>query len=403
MSTAGLIEAANPPADFLAAYYAELPPEDREPYEAGRLEARAAAHYCAGLARVPGAGAWAGLIPETDSTVLGVVTDDAPFIVDSVLAEVARQGLGIDLVVHPTFTVIRDSSGQLTDISPASLQKNAPAESWVSVEFRESLGAEAVEALLAGIRRVIADVGIAVSDWQAMRRKALEAEALPDVPAERPGHGIEIARSLLRWLASNNFVFIGYKTYRIREEASEEYLQAVEGTGLGILRHGDAKPRRLSPTATKALRVPPPFLVTKANSKSTVHWDDHLDYIGIKTFDAEGEVTGEHRFLGLFTSSVYNGPVDDMPVVSDKVRTVFANSGLAKASYSGRHLITILESYPRDELFQTGVDDLSQKALQITRMQERRRSRVFLRAVHHGTGLSAAGPLQHLSAHPDRK
>lgn len=390
MPTVEFSGTAVPPADFLAAYYDEVPREDREPYDTGRLESRAVAHFRSGLTRTPGAEAWVGLIPDKDSAVLGVVTDDAPFMVDSVLAEVTRRGLGIHLVVHPTFSVVRDPGGRLTAITPATRQQESLVETWICVEISDSLRSEDVEALLDGIRRVISDVRLVVRDWQKMRRKAVDvAEALPDVPAERAGHGIEIARSLLRWLTSNHFVFIGYRAYELIRGPSEDHLKAVEGTGLGILSHGDARPRPLTETARKSLRRPPAFVVTKANSKSTVHRDAHLDYIGIKTYDAAGEVTGEHRFLGLFTSSVYNGPVEDMPVVADKIKAVIAQSGLASTSYSGRHLISVLETYPPDELFQIGVGDLYQKTSQIMRMQERRRCRVFLRADSYGRFVTA--------------
>ncbi|MFE4196718.1 NAD-glutamate dehydrogenase [Paenarthrobacter sp. NPDC056912] len=373
------------PEHFLADYYAGLSSEDREPYDPGLLEFRAATHLSA--ARIKGTAAWVGLLPgqvggsseRSGGTVLGIVCDDSPFLVDSVLAELTRRQHGIKLVVHPQFATQRTPEGVLTGIQPASARQGTRPESWIAVELRDALDLEDGRELVESIRRVLADVEAATSDWAGMRQK------LADVAGELSGK--HPARSLLTWLGSNHFVFVGYRHYTLERGETEDRLIATQGTGLGVLRNGNnvrLEPRVLSGAARDSAREPIAVVVTKARSRSTVHRDAHLDFIGIKTLDADGEVSGEHRFLGLFTASVYNSPVDQIPVIAETVSGVMARSGLDPASHSGRQFMAILGSYPRDELFQIGVDELLHTAGNILRMQERRQSRVFLRRDSYG-------------------
>ncbi|MFJ5958909.1 NAD-glutamate dehydrogenase [Paenarthrobacter sp. NPDC092416] len=378
MSTEQDMEIHALPEHFLADYYAELSPEDKEPYDVGRLESRAAAHLKA--VKSAAQQAWIGLLPDSESTVLGIVCEDSPFLVDSVLAELTRRRLGIRLVVQPRFVVLRNACGAIAGIEPVSSRQEERAESWIAVELRDVLSAKESSGLLESIRRVLANVEAATDDWVSMRNKLAEvAKGLP---------GDDQTRKLLDWLSSNHFVFIGYREYALERGESEDRLVAIAGTGLGILQNpgvaGAELPRVLTGAARDSAREPVAAVVTKARSRSTVHRDSHLDYIGIKKFNAVGEVIGEHRFLGLFTSSVYNGPVDNIPVVSETISGVMTRSGLGPSSHSGRQLMAILETYPRDELFQIGVEELFHIAGNIMRMQERRHSRVFLRHDMYG-------------------
>lgn len=386
------METTRIPDGFLAGYYAGLSPEDQSQYEPGKLEARAAAHYRAARGRTSETDAWVGVLPDEDNTVLAVIAKDMPFLVDSLLAELTRRKLGIRLVVHPRFLVARNAGGAIESLRPARAEKDASAESWITVELRDLLEPDVLKELLAALRAVLKDVHAVTIDWQRMRQKlrkaagALVAPGLQTPGASYPATGIDVAKNFLRWLESNHFVFVGYREYRLERGTGEDRLIAVAGSGLGVLRLGeaDARPRILRGAARDSAREPAPIVITKAASRSTVHRDAHLDYIGVKTFDSAGHVIGEHRFLGLFTSSVYNGPIEDIPVVGDKIRTVLSGSGFAPESHSGRQLMSILETYPRDELFQIGVDDLLHKCGQIIRMQERRMARALLRADAYG-------------------
>src|SRR5665811_538552 len=145
---------------------------------------------------------------------------------------------------------------------------------------------------------------------------------------------------------------------------------------------------RLSPEGRVKAREPHLLILTKANARATVHRSTHLDYVGIKVFNSDGEVTGEKRFLGLFTARAYTESVLRVPIIDTKVHKVLATSGFTADSHSGKDLLEILETYPRDELFQTSADDLYDIATTVLHLQERRKSQLFLRADEYGRFVS---------------
>lgn len=233
-----------------------------------------------------------------------------------------------------------------------------------------------------------------------MRQVAtLLAEDLPDepVPVDVPGPQVEEARELLRWLADDHFTFLGYREYQLRDDDS---LAAVPGTGLGILRsdphHATDEDHPVSPSferlpadARAKAREHKLLVLTKANSRATVHRPSYLDYIGVKKFDADGNVVGERRFLGLFSSAAYTESVRRVPVIRRKVEEVLERAGFSPHSHDGRDLLQILETYPRDELFQTPPDELRAIATSVLYLQERRRLRLYLRQDEYGRYYSA--------------
>ena len=342
----------------------------------------------------------------TGHTVVEVVTDDMPFLVDSVTAELTRQDRAIHLVVHPTFVVRRDVTGRLLevlDVSAAAVPAgrrdpswpdDARVESWIHLEIDRESDSGDVERLADGIRSVLQDVRASVEDWPKMREAARRlAGELASSPPKGLEHEAAEAERLLRWLVDDNFTFLGYRAYSLRTVDGEDALTAVPSTGLGILRY-DQKQSSDSfgrlPTRVRAkARERRVLVLTKANSRATVHRPSYLDYIGVKEFDADGNVVGERRFLGLFTSSAYTDSVRRVPVVDAKVEAVLDRSGFAPDSHSGKDLLTILETYPRDELFQTEVDELYETVTAVLHLQERRRTRLFLRRDVYGRFMSA--------------
>ena len=214
-----------------------------------------------------------------------------------------------------------------------------------------------------------------------------------------PPHGLpvdEVSESteLLRWLADERFTFLGYREYVLTAGpggTGDDRLLAVPGTGLGILRADQAQGAdagRLPQKVSERARERQLLVVTKANSRSTVHRPAYLDYVGVKTFDAQGEVTGERRFLGLFTSAAYNESIQRIPVLRRKSHDVLVRSGFTANSHSGKDLLQILETYPRDELFQISVDDLERTVTAVLHLQERRQLRLFLRRDDYGRFMS---------------
>jgi glutamate dehydrogenase len=231
---------------------------------------------------------------------------------------------------------------------------------------------------------VLGDVRAAVEDWPAMRQRARDIGA---ELGERPPPTAEAAaeaRELLAWMHDGHFTFLGYREYDIGSEGGEDVLRTVPGSGLGILREMDERPvsasfQQLPPRVRKLAREKNPLNLTKANSRATVHRPSYLDYVGVKRFDASGEVSGERRFLGLYTHTAYSASPWEIPVLRRKVQRVLERSELSKGSHDHKALIDILETYPRDELFQISEDELYEISLAILQLGERQRVRIFVR------------------------
>jgi len=333
-------------------------------------------------------------------TVAEIVTDDMPFLVDSVTMALSQNGRSIHLVVHPQFLVRRDVTGQMTglvdgdaDVQGADDAHDVIRESWMHVEIDRESDREELAQIQEDLTRVLRDVREAVEDWQKMQAKANELvkELEHDPPVGLPEEESSETAELLRWLADAHFTFIGYREYTLQEIEGDDVLRAVPGTGLGILRSDqDLSPSfgKLPPQVRARARDKHLLIITKANSRSTVHRPAYLDYIGVKAFDEHGEVVGERRFLGLFSSAAYTESLTRIPVLKSKAATVIERAGFAPMSHSGKALMDILETYPRDELFQTSVDELLPIADAVLHLQERRQLRLFVRKDIYGRYLS---------------
>ncbi|MFJ1894556.1 MULTISPECIES: NAD-glutamate dehydrogenase [unclassified Streptomyces] len=414
---------------YLQRYYLHTAPEDiggRDPVD---VFGAASSHYRLAENRPQGTANVRVHTPTVEEngwtcthTVVEVVTDDMPFLVDSVTNELSRQGRGIHVVIHPQVIVRRDVAGKLIEVltdgagvstGPQSGRKNAKGakdakaelphdalvESWIHVEIdRESDRAD-LQQMQADLLRVLSDVRETVEDWEKMRDAALRiADDLPGEPLDDLADDeVNEARELLRWLAADHFTFLGYREYELKDS---DALAAVPGTGLGILRsdphHTENEAHPVSPSfdrlpadARAKAREHKLLILTKANSRATVHRPSYLDYVGVKKFDAEGNVIGERRFLGLFSSAAYTESVRRVPVVRRKVAEVLEGAGFTYNSHDGRDLLQILETYPRDELFQTPPDQLRSIVTSVLYLQERRRLRLYLRQDEYGRYYSA--------------
>ncbi|WP_406216692.1 NAD-glutamate dehydrogenase [Streptomyces canus] len=396
---------------FLQRYYLHTAPEDLTGRDPVDIYGAALSHFRLGETRPQGTANVRVHTPTVEEngwtcthTVVEVVTDDMPFLVDSVTNELTRQGRGIHVVIHPQVVVRRDLTGKLIEVLTVppvgDLPHDAHTESWIHVEIDRETDRGDLKQITADLLRVLSDVREAVEDWEKMRDAALRmADELPAEPVATDLRDMEIdeARELLRWLAANHFTFLGYREYQLRADDS---LAAVPGTGLGILRsdphHAGEEGHPVSPSferlpadARAKAREHKLLVLTKANSRATVHRPSYLDYIGVKKFDADGNVVGERRFLGLFSSAAYTESVRRVPVIRRKVDEVLERAGFSPNSHDGRDLLQILETYPRDELFQTPADELESIATSVLYLQERRRLRLYLRQDEYGRYYSA--------------
>ncbi|MGW7462628.1 NAD-glutamate dehydrogenase [Streptomyces sp. NPDC054797] len=402
---------------YLQRYYLHTAPEDlldRDPVD---VFGAALSHYRLAENRPQGTANVRVHTPTVEEngwtsshSVVEVVTDDMPFLVDSVTNELSRQGRGIHVVIHPQVVVRRDVTGKLIEILGPDCDAHGPrtarphdslVESWIHVEMDRETDRADLKQITVDLLRVLSDVRESVEDWEKMRDCALRiADGLADEPTapDLREYELEEARELLRWLADDHFTFLGYREYNLVDGDS---LAAVPGTGLGILRSDphhsgkdDGHPvspsfNRLPADARAKAREHRLLVLTKANSRSTVHRPSYLDYVGVKKFDADGNVVGERRFLGLFSSAAYTESVRRVPVIRRKVVEVLEGAGFAPHSHDGRDLLQILETYPRDELFQTPVDQLQAIVTSVLYLQERRRLRLYLRQDEYGRYYSA--------------
>ncbi|HET7326157.1 MAG TPA: NAD-glutamate dehydrogenase [Nocardioidaceae bacterium] len=333
-------------------------------------------------------------------TVAEIVTDDMPFLVDSVTMDVSQGERNIHLVIHPQFLVRRDVTGQLTDLVDADADRQGAddahdviRESWMHLEIDRESDRDDLERIQHSLARVLRDVREAVEDWQKMQGRATDliAELENHPPVGIPAEEASETAELLRWLADAHFTFLGYREYSLQQVDGEDALRAVAGTGLGVLRSDqDLSPSfgKLPPQVKAHAREKQLLIITKANSRSTVHRPVYLDYIGVKSFDEQGEVVGERRFLGLFSSAAYTESLTRIPVLKRKASDVVQRAGFATMSHSGKALMDILETYPRDELFQTSVDELLPIVDAVLHLQERRQLRLFVREDLYGRYLS---------------
>ena len=331
-------------------------------------------------------------------SVVEIVVDDMPFLVNSVTMLLARLVHDVRTVVHPTFDVRRDDKGHLLSVEPvasgsATPPEGALRESWMHIEVgRLGDGDDHPEQVAAACRRVLADVRAAVEDWSGMHAQVTGiVEGLTADPPPLDPEEVRRARELLEWLGDEHFTFLGYREYVLDKvalpgsEEAEDVLRPVAGTGLGILREapgeGDTSVAfsRL-PDAVKAKAREKTLLVlAKANSRSTVHRPAYLDYVSVKTFDDAGEVVGERRFLGLLSSAAYTESLLHIPLLREKVAEVLRRSGYDARSHDGAALLDTLETYPRDELFHTPVDELAPIVEAAMQARERRAVRLFIR------------------------
>ena len=385
-----------PVLEYLRLYYRQVAPEDLVGLAPDDVCGPALAHRWFGEVRRGGEAKVRVFTPtvaddgwDPGRTVVQVVSDDMPYLIDSLTMELNRQGRAVQRIFHPGFGIDRDEQGKLERFRFSRDIIDDIDESWVHIELDRVADAEVLARLQSGLERVLDDVRVAAEDEPAMRaRAALIAAGVEAAPPPLPHKELAESVELLNWLADGHFVFLGYRDYELSEDGTA--LRPVPGSGLGILREEKKESgsfAALPPEARVRAREPRMLVLTKANSRATVHRPHYLDYIGVKRFE-NGEVVGERRFLGLFTHVAYSESISHIPVLRRKLEEVLDYAEVSPESYNGQDLIEILEAYPRDELFQISVDDLAPIALGVLRLRDRRQVKLFLRKDDYGRYMS---------------
>lgn len=384
--------AANAPelADLIRLFYRHVPAEEVNDDDPVDLVGAVRSNYQLAESRVPGRAAVRILNPTRGAdgwqcpvTVVQVVTDDMPYLVDSVASELTRGGVQVQRVVHPIVVVRRDPvTGERTEVlptaDPADPPADALAESWMNIEVDLITDPDRARELETRLLTVLTDVREVVEDTDRMVTTALQlAEELKKDSSEATTDG----SNLLEWLADGHFTFMGYRQYELVEEDGEPALRAVLASGLGVLRQDSLAARSLTAGPDNGAQALSPELLvlTQASAQSSVHRSVYPYYVGVKTFDSEGNVSGEHRFLGIFSTTALHENVLDIPVVERRVRDVIHRAGFPLQSYSGQRMLEVIQNYPRTELFSVDAETLYQTTTGVIALAERRRLRLFLR------------------------
>jgi glutamate dehydrogenase len=374
---------------FLRQYFAHVPYEDLQGRDERAMARAALSHLQFGSKRKRGRALVRFFNPtmeehgyESAFSFVEMVNDDMPFLVDSVFAAINRQGLTVHITVHPIIRVTRDSRGKLESIEePDSAE--GQTESFVRFAIDKETDVQQIRLLKQEIQKVLNDVRVSVRDWQKMRKKMREARELMDYGPTGVDEELRSeSRELLDWMVDDHFVFLGYREYKLSYRKDRAFLKPVAGSGLGLLSHderGENKTIELTREMQRLARARDWLVLTKANSRSTVHRHAYLDYVGVKVYDKSGKAVGERRFIGLFTSIAYSESPRNIPLLRHKVRKVMDRAGIEASGHRGKALMHILDTFPRDELFESSVPDLARTTLGILNLQDRQRVRFFLR------------------------
>ncbi|GAB5387578.1 MAG: NAD-glutamate dehydrogenase [Alphaproteobacteria bacterium] len=324
-------------------------------------------------------------------TVVQIINDDMPFLVDSVVSEIDRHDLTVHLIIHPVLNIQRDQDGKCTHLHRDRANGHAPdgyyRESCMHIEIDQLTDPDALAELEAGLNRVLGDVRLIVDDWKPMLARVAESvEMVKDYTSFTSGQEASEASTFLKWLHDNHFTLLGSRDYRFEEENGKARMRVVDGSGLGLcrdndfqifdgLRNLDGMPERIQYHVRDASLL----VVTKSNRVSTVHRPVQMDAVAVKRYDKDGNVTGERLFIGLFTSVAYSRSARDIPFLTGKVDRVLRASGMVPNSHDGKALTHILDTYPRDELFQISDEELLETALGILHLQDRHHIACFFR------------------------
>ena len=407
---------------WIEQYFLNSPDDEREEFTSAELEDLARTHRALAEIRAPKTPVVAARNDDYNTT-LYVATDDMPHIVSSLTAYLSAHFGGFLAIFHPIFLAERDTDGKLISLRGTGTRANlasgdtaavgmpslqlsegAPEgstvtiESWIAIRLTRYLNEDDLRLLEHDVHRMLADVRACYTDLEGMVTTVFDiSQAMYELRGATLGHGeesyaanprgvepasrVEVAQDFLRWLTRGNFVFMGVKERVLDGTSGAIALVDRPGSALGILRSTEGKSRiPLSGDTLDRALFPRPVYITKANSRSTVARNDYLDYIGVRRFDMSGRVIGEYVILGLFTRQAYSLPAIETPLVRERIAMVRRRLGYHPGSYSDKALLGALEDYPRLELLQASVNELTETFSGIMGLEERRKTRLFLRA-----------------------
>lgn len=323
---------------------------------------------------------------ESNRTIVELNTTDSPFILDSVTAELTKLGYNIYAVMHPVISIDRNDKGDIVNITNSTnSDKNLESVMHIQISYIADISVH--KDIEKNILNILSFVSFAVTDWHAIRNKTSQLIKIVDKNSKQfEEEYVSEVKDFLSWILANNFIFLGYQEYGFSsdDKDSECSISVIDGSELGIFRAENisAKPSGLKCiSADNVLHQDDNVLleITKSNNKSIIHRPVSMDYVGIKHFDENNNLIGESRILGLFTSSVYYQSAMTIPIIRKKIDTIVERSGLTTESHSSKALLTVLESYPRDEMLQVKESDLFNISMGMVELAERPRTKLFVR------------------------
>ena len=331
---------------------------------------------------------------QSSHTIVEIITKDMPFLVDSVRMAMTRENIASHLLLHCPLKIQRDSDAKISGLSNLKAEQESTSTKTVFfIEIDRQTDTSVIESFKKELESVLVDVSIAVDDWQPIRKKLVSViKELPKRHHKKSKHEISETTEFLDWLAKDNFTLMGYREYELCPVQGDYQLKGKMDTSLGLMKNSTEEHSRLlselPEVARQEARSSNLLILTKTNSVSRVHRPAYIDYVGIKRFDDEGNVIGEDRFIGLFSSSFYNNSAADVPVLKSKINRIMDMCDFAKGTHAYKAVLNILETYPRDELVQARESELLEVAMGVLQVQERDMCRLFVRKDAYGRFLS---------------
>ncbi|MBG9990240.1 MULTISPECIES: NAD-glutamate dehydrogenase [unclassified Pseudoalteromonas] len=331
---------------------------------------------------------------QSSHTIVEIITKDMPFLVDSVRMAMTRENIASHLLLHCPLKIKRDENAKISGLSNLKAEQESSSTKTVFfIEIDRQTDSSVIESFKKELESVLVDVSVAVDDWQPIRKKLIAVtKELPKRHHNKTTEEVSETTEFLDWLAKDNFTLMGYREYELSPVQGDYQLKGKMESSLGLMKNSTEEHTRLlselPEVARQEARSSNLLILTKTNSVSRVHRPAYIDYVGIKRFDDEGNVIGEDRFIGLFSSSFYNNSATDVPVLKSKINRIMEMCDFAKGTHAYKAVLNILETYPRDELVQARESELLEVAMGVLQVQERDMCRLFVRKDAYGRFLS---------------
>ncbi|WP_395343105.1 NAD-glutamate dehydrogenase [Ningiella sp. W23] len=322
---------------------------------------------------------------QSSRTIIQIIVDDMPFLVDSVRMTLNRLQMVSHLFLHTPLHFNRDEKNQICGFVEAEARKiEHESQTVFFIEIDRQSRSDVIADLTQELHSVVSEVSLSVSDWKPMREKLRTVTSEFDKSKSKASKAVKSqGKTFLNWLNDHNFTLMGYRYYDVKAVEGDHRWIPNNKSSLGLMKNSVSDRERLLSKMPASARDEAlssnPLILTKTNSHSRVHRPAYMDYIGVKEFDSKGNVCGEHRFLGLYSASFYNSSAIDLPMLSEKIDRMCSLSGFEKGTHAYKAFVNIVETYPRDELLQTSDEELAQIILGIFQMQERGISKLFVR------------------------